>query len=153
MREIMERHRANPQCASCHRLMDPLGLALENFDGIGKWRDTDGGAPIIPATTLFNGAVVSGPAGLREEIMAHSDVVADTITRKLMTFALGRGVEAIDGPAVRKIVRDAEPSGYSFSSIVKGIVTSVPFRMRARVPVSQDGISANNVAANPSVTP
>jgi hypothetical protein len=132
MRAILEAHRESPNCAGCHSLIDPIGLALENFDGIGKWRNEDNGAAIDVKTTLFNGADIDGPEALREALLDRSDVIVNTITRKLMTFALGRGLDHADAPAVRRIVRDAAAEDYRFSSIVLGVVRSVPFRMRVR---------------------
>jgi mono/diheme cytochrome c family protein len=133
MRAILETHRKNQPCAGCHSLMDPIGLALENFDGIGKWRTSEaGGAPIETTTMLFNGAKVDGPAGLREALLSRSDIVVDTITRKLMTYALARGIDHVDAPIVRAIVRNAARQNYRFSSIVLGIVNSVPFQMRVK---------------------
>src|SRR3712207_9335887 len=99
----MEQHRNNPACNSCHRVIDPLGLALENFDVTGQWRIKDGGSPIDPAGTLYDGSQISGPVGLRQALMKRSDVVVTSFTESLMTYALGRRVEAFDMPSVRKI--------------------------------------------------
>jgi hypothetical protein len=137
MRAILEAHRESPNCAGCHSLIDPIGLALENFDGLGKWRNEDNGAAIDVKTTLFNGADIDGPGGLREALLDRSDVIVNTITRKLMIFALGRGLDYADAPAVRGIVRDTAAEDFRFSSIVLGVVKSVPFRMRVRT-VSDD---------------
>jgi catechol 2,3-dioxygenase-like lactoylglutathione lyase family enzyme len=131
MREQMEEHRANPACAGCHKLMDPLGFALENFDGVGAWRTSDLREPIDPATELADGSRVAGPSGLREGIVSKPAVFVGTMTEKMLTYALGRGLEHYDMPAVRSIVRDAGRSDYRFTSIVLGIVRSVPFQMRA----------------------
>ena len=131
MREAMEQHRANPVCASCHRLMDPLGLALENFDAIGRWRDRSETRGAIDATgELPDGTPFDGPAGLRDALLRHPERFVTTVTEKLMTYALGRGVEYYDAPAVRAIVRDAAEGGYRLSSLVKGVVRSAPFQMR-----------------------
>jgi Protein of unknown function (DUF1592)/Protein of unknown function (DUF1588)/Protein of unknown function (DUF1587)/Protein of unknown function (DUF1585)/Protein of unknown function (DUF1595)/Cytochrome C oxidase, cbb3-type, subunit III len=130
MRERMERHRANPQCASCHRLMDPLGFALENFDAVGAWRTTDAGKPIDTAGQLINGARVDGVVALREALLKRPEVFVSTMTEKLLVYALGRGLDATDMPAVRTIVRNASAGGYRFSSLVLGIASSVPFRSR-----------------------
>ena len=143
MRSILELHRKNPPCAGCHSLMDPIGLALENFDGIGKWRSTDSGAAIDASTTLFNGAHVTGPVGLRDALLSRSDVVVDTVVRQLVTYALGRGVEPADGPVVRRIVRAAADEDYRFSALVLGIVESVPFQMRISAPSDPDGTVAD----------
>ena len=131
MREAMEQHRANPVCASCHRLMDPLGLALENFDAIGRWRDRGETRARIDATgELPDGTPFDGPAGLKDALLRHPERFVTTVTEKLMTYALGRGIEYYDAPAVRAIVRDAAEGGYRLSSLVKGVVRSAPFQMR-----------------------
>jgi mono/diheme cytochrome c family protein len=132
VREIMELHRAKPSCASCHGIMDPLGFALENFDAIGEWRSADRWAatPIDAAGKLVDGTAVGGPVDLRKALMRRPDQFVQTLTEKLMTYGLGRSVEYYDMPAVRQIVRDASRDNYRFSSIVMGIVKSVPFQMR-----------------------
>ena len=130
MRQQMEQHRANPVCASCHKLMDPLGFALENFDGIGRWRTTDANIPIDPSGVLPDGTKVEGPAGLRKVLLTKHEEFVTTVTEKLLTYALGRGVEYYDFPAIRKIMREAAPSDYRWSSLVTGIVKSTPFQMR-----------------------
>ena len=131
MREAMEQHRANPVCASCHRLMDPLGLSLEHFDAIGRWRDREaGGAAIDASGELPDGTPFDGPAGLRAALLRHPDRFVTTVTEKLMTYALGRGVEHYDAPAVRAIVRDAARDDYRLSALVKGVVRSTPFQRR-----------------------
>jgi hypothetical protein len=135
VREIMQLHRSKPSCNACHGVMDPLGFALENFDAVGSWRakDIDAGTPIDAAGQLVDGTPVSGPVDLRKALMKHPEQFVQTLTEKLMTYGLGRGLEYYDMPAVRKIVRDAARDDYRFSSIVKGIVNSQPFRMK-RVP-------------------
>ncbi|MEE8348561.1 MAG: DUF1592 domain-containing protein [Acidobacteriota bacterium] len=131
VRERMEQHRANPVCASCHMVMDPLGFALENFDGIGKWRMTsEANTPIDASGVLPDGTRFEGPAGLRELLVSRRQQFVTTVTEKLLTYALGRGVESYDAPAVRKIVQEAAPTDYRWSSIVMGIIKSVPFQMR-----------------------
>jgi hypothetical protein len=132
VREIMEQHRARPSCNSCHGVMDPLGFALENFDAIGAWRDTDRHAAtaIDASGRLVDGTPVSSPADLRQAITRRPEQFVQTATEKLMTYALGRRVEYYDMPAVRQIVRDAARDDYRFSSIVMGIVKSAPFQMR-----------------------
>jgi len=132
MRQRMEKHRASPACASCHKVMDPIGLALENFDAIGRWRDLDGESPIDASGELSDGTKVNGAVDLRQALLRQPEVLAGTITEKLMTYALGRGLEAYDMPAVRAIVREASKDGYRFSALVKGIVNSTPFRMRRK---------------------
>ncbi|HVG70189.1 MAG TPA: DUF1592 domain-containing protein [Vicinamibacterales bacterium] len=130
LRERMERHRANPVCAGCHRAMDPIGFAMENFDGIGRWRGREDGQPIDASGTLFTGAKLDGVNGLREELVRRPDVFVGVLTERLLTYAVGRGLEHYDMPAVRKIVREARASTYRFSSIVLGVARSVPFQMK-----------------------
>jgi len=135
LREQMTLHQANEPCASCHRIMDPIGFALENFSADGQWRTLDGGpggTPIDAAAVLWDGTEVEGPVALREALLAYSPQFVRMFTEKLMTYALGRGVEHFDMPVVRAIVRGAEPNDYRFSSIVLGIVNSEPFRMRIK---------------------
>ncbi len=142
MREQMQEHRANPVCANCHRLMDPLGFALENFDGVGAWRLKDSGTPIDPSSQLADGTKVDGVVALRQALVAHPQRFAGTMTEKLLTYALGRGLTASDMPAVRRVVTDAARSEYRFSSIVLGIVKSVPFEMRSTTPAEPVATSA-----------
>jgi len=132
MRQRMEKHRENPVCASCHKVMDPIGLALENFDAIGRWRDLDGESPIDASGVLTDGTKVSGVVDLRQALLQRPEVLVGTMSEKLMTYALGRGLEATDMPAVRTVVRDASRDGYRFSALVKGVVASTPFRMRRK---------------------
>jgi hypothetical protein len=136
VRERMEQHRSNPQCTSCHRVIDPLGLALENFDATGKWRIRDGGMAVDTSGQLFDGTAIAGPDGLREALLRHKDVVLLSFTRSLMTYALGRRVEASDMPTVRRIIKGAEAQQHRISAFVTGIVESDAFRM-ARLPASQ----------------
>ncbi len=130
IREIMEEHRANPTCNACHGVMDPLGFALENFDTIGSYRTMDRftRTKIDTAGRLVDGTVVNGPLDLRKALLAHSDEFVQTFTEKMMTYALGRGVEYYDMPAIRKIVRTAKADNYKFSSIVMGIVSTPAFQ-------------------------
>ena len=131
MREAMEQHRANPVCATCHSQMDPLGFALENFDGTGAWRTTDADAPIDPSGVLPDGTSFQGPVGLQKVLLeSKSAEFITTVTEKLLTYALGRGVESYDAPAVRSIIREAAPNDYRWSSLILGIVKSTPFQMR-----------------------
>jgi hypothetical protein len=130
LRERMERHRANPVCAGCHKVMDPIGFALENFDGVGRWRNTEEGAAIDTSGTLFNGANVDGIIGLRQNLVAQPEIFVGVMTEKMLTYALGRGLEYYDMPAVRRIVRDGRSNDFRFSSIVLGIVRSTPFQMK-----------------------
>lgn len=130
VRERLEAHRSNPVCASCHSRMDPFGLALEPFDAIGGLRSHDGGEIIDASATLPDGSYFEGPAGVRDYLLGSEERFVATLAKKLLTYALGRGLEDYDPPAVREIVRTAAEDDYSWSSIVLGIVESVPFQMR-----------------------
>ena len=131
MRQRTERHRTNAACASCHVRMDPLGFALEPFDGIGRLRTTDeAGDPIDATSVLPDGTTIQGIAGVRALVMQQPDVFVRTLTMKLMTYALGRPVTDADMPEVRRIVRDAAKADYRWSALIQGIVRSAPFRMR-----------------------
>jgi hypothetical protein len=130
LRERMERHRASPTCAGCHKLMDPLGFALENFDATGAWRTREAGVPLDASGQLTDGTTIDGVVALRNALMARSDVFVRTFTEKLMTYALGRGLQHFDMPVVRDIVRKAERQDYRFSGIIMGIVSSTPFEKR-----------------------
>jgi mono/diheme cytochrome c family protein len=132
MRERMEEHRSNPACSGCHKLMDPIGLALENFDGIGRWRTSDGVARIDASSTLWDGTAIDGPAGLRRAILSRPEQFARTATEMLLTYALGRGLEYTDMPVVRSVVRESADQHYRFSSLVEGIANSAPFQMRTK---------------------
>ena len=134
MRQTMEAHHTNPACASCHKIFEPIGLALENFDAVGAWRTQDGDSPIDASGVLVDGTKVDGVASLRDALVRRSDQFVRVVTEKLMTYALGRGVEYQDMPLVRSIVRDAAGSKYKFSSIVLGIVKSAPFQMNMKMP-------------------
>ena len=129
VRERMEEHRSKPACQSCHRVIDPIGLALENFDVVGMWRIRDGGSAIDASGTLYDGTTLSGPAGLRAALLRHKDVVLRTFAENLMAYGLGRRLEHFDMPLVRRIVRDASANRNHFSSFVVGIVKSPAFRM------------------------
>jgi len=131
MRERMVQHRANPTCASCHQLMDPVGLATENFDAIGRFRSqSEAGGPIDASGGLPDGSKFDGALGLRKAVLSRPDLFVTTLTEKLMTYALGRGVEFYDAPAVRKIVADTGKNGYHFSQLIIGVVQSTPFQTR-----------------------
>jgi len=132
MRERMAAHRSNPACASCHRTIDPVGFALENFNAVGQWREAEAdGQPVDPVGALPGTGEFRGIDGLEDALLNRPELFAGTLTEQLLTFALGRGVEYYDAAAVRKIVRDAEKDGYRFSSLILGIVKSVPFQMRS----------------------
>ena len=130
VRARMEQHRASPACAGCHRVMDPLGLALEQFDAVGAARSEDAGRPIDASGVMWDGAAIDGVAGVRDALLARPEVFVGTFVEKLMTYGLGRGLRHQDMPAVRAIVRAARADGYRVSSIVTGIAASVPFQMR-----------------------
>ena len=132
MRERMAAHRSNPVCASCHRTIDPVGFALENFNAVGEWREADAdGQPVDPSAALPGAGEFRGIDGLEDALLSRPELFAETLTEHLLTFALGRGVGYYDAPAVRKIVRNTEKDGYRFSSLILGIVKSVPFQMRS----------------------
>ena len=138
VRERMARHRANPVCAACHSMIDPLGFALENFDAVGKWRTRDDALkPIDASGALPDGTKFDGLDVFREALLKEPEVFATTVTRKLMIYGLGRGLEAYDMPEVRRVVRDARPGGLATSELVLGIIKSVPFQMRRTPGVSQ----------------
>jgi hypothetical protein len=133
MRERMAEHRANPPCAGCHRLMDPIGLSLENFDAVGAWRDRESGgssATIDASGTLLDGTAVQGPVELRKALVKNPEIFTGTLTEKLMIYGLGRGLSAHDMPEVRQIVRDASQQDYRFSQLILGVVRSKPFQWR-----------------------
>jgi len=133
VRERLEEHRKSPACASCHATMDPLGFALENFDAVGRWRSRgEDGARIDASGVLPDGARVDGPGSLREALLSRPDQFASTLAEKLLTFALGRGLDYNDAPAVRRIAAEAARNDYRFSSIVLGIARSVPFQMKGK---------------------
>jgi mono/diheme cytochrome c family protein len=130
MRERMEQHRANPQCASCHKAMDPLGFVLENFDAVGAWRTRDGRAPIDASGTFVDGSAIAGPVALRQALLARPQAIVGNLTEKLLIYGLGRGIDHRDMPPVRAIVREAGANGYRFSTLVLGIVRSDAFQKR-----------------------
>ena len=142
MREQMVAHRASPVCASCHKLMDPIGFALENFDAIGRWRTTDAGAPIDATSELLDGTHVDGVVQLRQALLKRPEVFVGAMTEKLMTYAINRGVEAPDMPTVRAIVHEMSRQDYRFSSLVMGIVKSPAFQMRSKARSSVAAVAA-----------
>ena len=145
VRQRMEQHRSNPACTSCHKVIDPLGLALEPFDATGKWRVKDGGSAVDPTGVLYDGTSINGPAGLRAALLRHQDAVLLSFTRSFMTYALGRRVEATDMPAVRKIIRAAEAQNYRMSAFINGVIQSGAFQM-ARMPASETATTTTTVA-------
>ncbi len=130
MRERLAEHRANPACSGCHNLMDPIGFSLENYDALGRWRTTDAATPIDAAGGLPDGSKFDGVSGLEKALANRPEVFVTTFSEKLLTYALGRGVEYYDAPAVRKIVQEAQAKDFLFSSVILGIVNSTPFQMR-----------------------
>jgi hypothetical protein len=132
LRQRLEAHRANSVCASCHKIMDPIGFALENFDLVGGWRERDGGVPIDSTGQLVDGTALRGPADLRQALLSRSDAFVTTATERLLTYSLGRPLEYYDMPTVRAIVRRAAANGYKFSSLVLGVIESGPFQMKMK---------------------
>jgi len=132
MRELMTEHRANPACATCHKVMDPIGFAMERFDAVGAARVREAGNLIDASGDLADGTKVDGVVKLRQALLSRPQVFVGTMTEKMLTYALGRGIDYHDMPAVRAIVREAAASDYRFSSLVLGIARSVPFQMRAK---------------------
>jgi len=130
LREQLEKHRASAACASCHSRLDPLGFSLENFDGVGKYRAEEDGSPIDASGSMTNGATVTGPAGLKKVILDRKDEFVEVMAGKLLTYALGRGLEYYDQPALRQIRREMAGDNERFSALVLGVVNSVPFQMR-----------------------
>jgi hypothetical protein len=130
VRARLAEHRANAACASCHNLMDPVGFALENYDAIGHWRTLEEGQPVDAAGGLPDGSKFVGVAALEDGLRKRPELFVGTLTEKLLTFALGRGIESSDAPAVRKIVREAQANEFRFSSVIVGVVNSTPFTMR-----------------------
>jgi hypothetical protein len=131
IRERLAQHRADPTCAACHQLIDPVGFALENFDAVGRWRDAESGRDVDAAGGLPDGSEFVGVDGLEQGLLARPELFVCTLTERLLTFALGRGIEPYDAPAVRAIVRQAAAEDYRFSALILGIVRSTPFQMRA----------------------
>ncbi len=137
VRERMEQHRANPACAGCHKIMDPIGLALENFDGVGQWRTVDSGIKIDTSGQLVDGTRVDGPASLRKALLDRPEAFVGAMTEKLLMYGVGRETKYYDMPVVRSVMRGAAGDRYRFSELVLGIVKSAPFQMRMKeaVPV------------------
>jgi mono/diheme cytochrome c family protein len=133
LRERLEMHREDPVCASCHRIMDPIGLSLENFDLVGRWREDDGGHPVDASGVLVDGTPLNGPEDLRAALLDRPEAFVTTLTEKLLTYALGRGLEPSDMPAVRKIVREARADDYRMSALILGVIESAPFQMKVKL--------------------
>jgi len=138
MRVRMEEHHTNPVCASCHKIFEPIGLGMENFDPTGSWRTMDGATPIDASGTLVDGTKIDGVAGLRDSLVRHSDQFARVFTERMMTYALGRGVEYQDMPTLRAILRDSAGSQYKFTAIVTGIVKSAPFQTNMKTAATSE---------------
>jgi hypothetical protein len=134
VRQMMDVHRSNPICATCHAKMDPLGFALENFDAIGAWRSKDAGQLIDASAVLPDGTQFEGPSGLQKILLARKDQFVEAFAERLMTYALGRGLEAYDMPAVRIVRRQAAADDYRIGTVILGIIRSVPFQMRSTPP-------------------
>src|SRR5690606_23125925 len=132
VRERLEQHRADPACASCHDVIDPIGFALENFDQIGMWRDKIAGVPVNTEAQLWDGTRMSGPQELRQALIERRELFIETLAGKLMTYALGRTVEYYDMPAIRAVVNKAEAEDYSLGALILGIVETPAFRMRVK---------------------
>jgi hypothetical protein len=131
MRQRLAAHRKSAVCASCHNTIDPVGFSLENFNAVGQWRDIEvEGAPVDASGAVPGGGQFRGVDGLEDALLARPELFVTALTENLMTFALGRGVDYYDAPAVRKIVKDAAKDDYRFSSIILGVVKSIPFQMR-----------------------
>ena len=154
IREQMEAHRKNPSCAVCHVRMDPLGFSLEHFDALGKWRTSIDALPIDASAALPDGTTFEGIAGLRQLVASHQEDFARTFTQKLLGYALGRGIESADLPAVRQIARNAAAGGYRWSSLITGIVRSTPFTMSTtRAASEQVPVSATAAITPPREVP
>ena len=143
VRERLEKHRTNPTCASCHQVMDPIGFAMENFDLIGRWRDTDGGTPINARDQLADGTPVDGIADLRRVLVSHADDFVTNVSEKLLQYALGRRLEYYDQPAVRRIVEESRQDHYTLSSLVLAVVRSAPFQQRMQLQQSPVPVTAS----------
>jgi hypothetical protein len=148
VRERMEEHRKSPACASCHRVIDPLGLALENFDATGAWRVNDNGNPIDPVGVLFDGTKIDGPVALRQALLKRQDVIIQSFTEGVLTYALGRRIEYYDMPTVRRIVREAKASGFRISSFVEGVATSAAFRSSRPAPAETNDAPSSAVVGH-----
>jgi mono/diheme cytochrome c family protein len=154
VREQLERHRANPVCGSCHRNIDPVGFALENFDAVGQWQTaTRDGLAIDTAGVLSDGTKVDGPVALRKAILSRPDVFAGTVTEKLLIYALGRGLEPVDMPVVRSVVRNAAAQNYALQSLLLGIVKSDPFQMRTKLSDTGSAPATTRAAAAEALGP
>jgi hypothetical protein len=148
-RQRVESHRTNPVCASCHRSIDPLGFALENFDSTGLWRDQERGNAIDVSGVMADGTKIDSPAALRNWFVTHPEVFVANVAERMLTYALGRGLEPADMPVVRSIVRQAAPDDYRFISLITGIVESAPFQMRTKLAPMRQDVATNLGATAP----
>ena len=148
VRQKMEEHRANAVCAACHKMMDPIGFALETYDGVGVWRTKDSGLPIDSTGKMFDGAKLDGPASLRRAILNHTDAFLGTFTENLLSYATGRVLEPSDMPAVRSIERQAARNNDRFSSFIMAVVQSGPFGMRRAGETVKTDVKATESEAN-----
>jgi hypothetical protein len=139
VRERVEQHRANEPCNSCHKMMDPIGFSLENFDGVGAWRVNDSGFQIDVSGQLFDGTKLNGPVALRQAILKHSDSFVQSFTESLMTYGLGRVTDYRYMPSVRTVEREAQRNNYKFSAFITGIVKSAPFQMNTTEEAASSG--------------
>jgi hypothetical protein len=142
VRQLMEAHRGKPFCEGCHKIMDPVGLAMENYDVIGRWRELDHGIKVDASGHLVDGTEIDGPVELRRALLKYKEQIVRNVTEKLMVYATGRGMEYYDMPVIRSIVRSAAQSDYKFSTIVMGVVTSAPFRMRASESLAEGTVTS-----------
>jgi hypothetical protein len=140
LRARLERHRADPSCAACHQIMDPIGFSLENFDLTGRWRDRDGDIPVDTSGKLVDGTPLGSVQDLRRALLARSDSFVTSATEKMLMYALGRRIEAFDQPAIRRIVHDAGRENYRFSALVLGIVNSAPFQLKTKAPADSRAV-------------
>jgi len=145
LRQRLEMHRADPACAACHQIMDPIGFSLENFDLIGRWRSLDNGLPINTASTMVDGTDIDSPATLRAALLARPDAFMASISERLLMYALGRELEHYDGPAVRHIIGQAASEGFTMAALVQAVVMSDPFQQRIKL--EQEGLSTAQLAS------
>ncbi|HEV7715269.1 MAG TPA: DUF1588 domain-containing protein, partial [Steroidobacteraceae bacterium] len=153
MREQMVQHRADPKCAGCHRLMDPIGFALEPFDAIGRWRTEDGGSPIDARSEMYDGTPVNGPADVRAFLVKYQDQYVRNVTQNLMTYALGRGMEYDDMPTVRRVLHTAQADDYRLKSLIEAVVMSDIFRMNVAPAADKDGPGDPTQSADAAIRP
>jgi hypothetical protein len=149
VRERLEEHRKNPVCASCHKIMDPIGFSLENFDAVGRWRDTDSGFKVDASGQLVDGTKLDGPASLRKALLSYSDQFTGTVTEKLLTYALGRTLQYSDMPVVRSITRDVSTKDHKLSALILNIVNSAPFQMKVKTALDSPRAAVTDTRRSP----